>query len=70
MIIKQMEMCALGSGDYLRVKIEIWASLEVRIEATEVNEFLARDCREKKEDRKIKVKCGYHKVSNSLEFGC
>lgn len=41
------------------------------IEATEVGEFLARDCREeKKEGRKSKARYGYYKVSKYPEFGC
>lgn len=55
----------------MRVKTEIWASLLVIIEATEVNEFLGRDCREEKEaGRKIKARCGCYIASKYLEFGC
>lgn len=50
---------------------KIWVSREVMIEATEVGEFLARDCREeKKEGRKSKARYGYYKVSKYPELRC
>lgn len=40
MPIKHMEVCVYGSGDQLRVKIGIWAQLEVINEAMDMDEFI------------------------------
>lgn len=41
------------------------------MEATEVDEFLSRNCREeKKEGRKSKARYGYFEVLKYTEIGC